>query len=148
MAYDLAGFHHHSICPVNRWSSTSTPQVLKYTSKFDLNGTQGYEYNNAITVTATCTVVVFTRTADTQYLWCIGNAGDGSYFISADYGTGYYHGNCGTPTNYVDCVSAGFQPHDNVWHMLEASVNLIYWTAFDWFLYWLDFPVNFFLILD
>lgn len=130
MLYDLSGNNkHHTIIDAPTYNNINP-------KNFTLNGsTQGYQCLSGITTSTTCTVVVYTKTSDTKYLWvCQTN---GNYYLSADSGYGYYSDGCGTSiNNYVDTILSYFQPHDNVWHMLEAkSVDFSSWVQFDWFLY-------------
>ena len=110
--------------------------------KFTLDGSaQGFTRTSAMNnVTANNTVVTVYRTTDGQELWVRGNQ-NGGWYLSASYGNNYYHGNCGSPTNYVDLATV-VNPATPVnyrngnYHMWEAkNVDFTAWTYFDWFLY-------------
>jgi len=128
--YDLSGNgFHHTIYNSPTYNGNA----------FVLNETQGFTYNSAITTSTTSTVVIFYKTTDTQELWVKGN-NNGAYYISAAYpGSGYYHGNAGSPTNYVDLVvttDPNTSARNGNYHMWEAkNVNLSGWSSFQWFLY-------------
>jgi hypothetical protein len=91
--------------------------------------------NNAITTSTTCTVIVWIKTTDTQSLIFRGNS-NGSYYLAAYYvGSGFYSGNCGSPTYWIDTVSvANPSPTylDGNWHMWEMkNVDFSAWTTFE-----------------
>ena len=122
--------HNHSINNSPTFNSTIP-------CSFTLNGSnQGFTITDPISnISLTSTVTLYVKTSDTMYLWVMGNS-NGNYYLSADYGAGYYSGNCGSPSYYVDLQSATYQPHDGVWHMLEAkNIDFTGWSRFDWFLY-------------
>ena len=109
--------------------------------KFTLDGSaQGFTRTSAMNnVGTTNTVVVIYKTTEIQELWVMGNQ-SGAYYLSASNNNNYYHGNCGSPSNFVDLNSvsnpytAGYK--DNKYHMWEAKdVDFSAWTYFQWFLY-------------
>lgn len=110
--------------------------------KFTLDGsTQGLIRKSSLSgATSTCTVVIWYSTTDSQELWVMGN-NSGSYYLAASASNNYYHGNCGSPTNYVD-LNTVVRPDSPVnyrngnYHMWEAkNVDFSAWSRFDWFLY-------------
>ena len=128
---DLSGNGNHVII-------TGGPSYSS--GKFTLDGsTQGFTRTSAMNnIGTTNTVVVVYRTTDVQELWVMGN--DTGYYLSASNNNNYYHGTCGSPSNYVDLKSVS-NPYsegykDNKYHMWEAkNVNFSSWTNFSWFLY-------------
>lgn len=109
--------------------------------KFTLDGSaQGFIRTSAMNNIGTKnTVVVVYKTTDVQELWVRGNQNSG-YYLSASNNNNYYHGTCGSPSNFVDLVSvtnpyaAGYK--NNQYHMWEAkNVDFSTWTYFEWFLY-------------
>lgn len=130
--YDTSLYNnHHSII--------NNPNI---TTSAVLNGsTDGLRRMTSLSgVTANCTVVIWYSTTDTQELWVMGN-NDGATYLSASYGNNYYHGNCGTPINYVDLKTVvnpetPVDYRNGAFHMWEAKgVNFNSWNRFDWFLY-------------
>ena len=129
--YDLSinGNHH---------TTTGAPPIVN--GVFVLDGsTQGFTKTSALTgTTANCTVVIWYSTVDTQELWVMGNH-NGSWYLAAAAGGGaYYHGNVGSPINYVDTavVTVPAPYRDGAFHMWEAkNVDFTSWTYYDWFLY-------------
>lgn len=134
--YDQSGYNnHHTMTYKPKYETTTGGQ-------FTLDGsTQGFFRNAALNgVSSTCTVVLWYKTTDTQELWVMGNNSGGVY-LSASYGNDYYHGSCGTPTNYVD-LNVVTNPETPVdyrngnYHMWEAKgVDFSGWSRFDWFSY-------------
>lgn len=116
--------------------------------KFDITQSNWITRIGALSgVSSTCTVVLWYSTTDTQELWVRGNASGGTY-LSASYGNPYYHGNVGTPINYVDMnvVTNPETPidyRDNRYHMWEAkNVDFSGWSQFDWFGYGSDWNMT------
>ena len=107
---------------------------------FTLDGTtQGFTRNTAITTSATCTVTIWMKSADSVVLWVMGNSSGGMY-LAASSGGNYYHAGCGNPTYYADLntvvspVTEGYM--NDAWHMFEAkNVDLSTWVDYGWFLY-------------
>lgn len=89
---------------------------------------------------STCSVVLWYSTTDTKELWVRGSQNN-SYYLSAAVGGNYYHGTCGTPTNYVDLATtvrpdSPINYRDGNYHMWEAKgVDFSSWTSYDWFAY-------------
>jgi hypothetical protein len=110
--------------------------------RFQLDGANlGIYRNGALSgVTNNCTVVIYYKTTDTQELWVRGNQNN-SFYLSASASNNYYHGNVGSPTNFVD-LNTVVRPdspinyRNGAYHMWEAKgVDFSSWTYFDWFLY-------------
>ena len=95
----------------------------------------GITRSATITNSTTCTVVVWIRTTDTQALTFKGNS-NGSFYLAAYYvGSGFYNGNCGSPTYWIDTLSVA-NPNptylDGNWHMWEMkNVNFSSWTNYE-----------------
>lgn len=105
--------------------------------KFVLTDGMGFSKTTAITglTTDVCTVVVVYSTT-TSELWVRGNSDNSWYLSAAGLGGTYYHGNCGTPVNYVDNVISTSPIRNGAFHISEAkNVNFSAWTNFGWFLY-------------
>lgn len=140
--YDLSGYgNHHDIGGSGNYYIPNTT----YPKSFTLDGsTQGFvrtsSLNGLNANSNKCTVVIFYKTTDTQELWVMGSNST-SYYLSASASNNYYHGNCGTPTNYVDLkvVTRPDTPvnyRDGNYHMWEAKdVDFSTWSQFHWFLY-------------
>lgn len=131
--FDLSGrSNHHTIAGSPSYSN----------GRFTLDGsTQGFTIAAALNgVTNNCTVVVWYSTTDTQELWVQGN-NNGSFYLSASASNNYYHGNCGSPSNFVDLntVTRPDTPvnyRNGAFHMWEAKgVDFTSWSSFQWFLY-------------
>jgi hypothetical protein len=127
--------NHHSL--FNGYIPTTTGPA-----RFQLDGTNhGFIRNSALNgVTNNCTVVIYYRTSDSQELWVQGN-NNGGFYLSASASNNYYHGNCGSPTNFVD-LNTVVRPdspvnyRNNAFHMWEAKgVDFTTWSSFQWFLY-------------
>lgn len=130
---DLSGSGNHHV-------TTGSPSFSN--GRFTLDGsTQGFTRTSALTgVTTNCTVVIWYSTTDTQELWVRGNQ-NGSYYLSASASNNYYHGTCGSPTNFVD-LNTVVRPdtpvnyRNGAFHMWEAkNVDFSGWNYFEWFLY-------------
>lgn len=128
------GNHHYLY---NGYTPTATSPA-----RFQLDGANyGFIRNSALSgATSSCTVVVYYKTSDTQELWVQGN-NNGAYYLSASASNNYYHGTCGSPTNYVD-LNTVIRPdsptnyRNNAYHMWEAKgVDFTSWSSFQWFLY-------------
>jgi hypothetical protein len=132
--YDLSGNGNHHII-------VAAPTYNSSPGSFTLNGsTQGFSKSSALSgSTSTCTVCLFYKTVDITELWVRGNQSSG-YYLSASNNNNYYHGNCGTPTNYVDLntvtnpYTSGYKDGD--YHYWEAK-NVVFssWTYYEWWLY-------------
>jgi hypothetical protein len=133
MLMDGSGRNNH------HWLSNGVIPTASAPTRFQLDGTNhGFVRNSSLNgVTNSCTVVIYYKTTDTQELWVMGN-NNGSYYLSASYGNDYYHGTCGSPTNFVDTVQR-LNPtsyRDGNYHMWEAKgVDFSGWNYFSWFLY-------------
>lgn len=111
-------------------------------NKFTLNGSDAglYKPSALAGATSNCTVVIWYSTTDSQELWVMGNQNGGIY-LSASSGNNYYHGNCGSPLNYVDLVQTinpvtPINYRNGNFHMWEAKgVDFSGWNYFEWFLY-------------
>jgi hypothetical protein len=134
--YDQSGRNNHHYLGGYYIPSTENPR------SFTLDGsTQGFTRLAGLTgATTNCTVVIWYKTTDTQELWVMGN-NSSSVYLSASASNNYYHGNCGTPTNFVD-LNTVVRPdtpvnyRNGAYHMWEAkNVDFTGWTRFDWFLY-------------
>jgi hypothetical protein len=139
MIYDTSGYgNHHNF---SNGTSNINPVISKSPTKASIDesfyiGKSGY-MNGA---GATCTVQLWYSTTDIQELWCRGRL-DGAYYLSAAYsGSNYYHSNCGSPTNWVDCkscidpIAEGYK--DGKYHMFEAkNVDFTNWNYFQWWGY-------------
>lgn len=131
--FDLSGRgNHHTLIGSPTYAN----------GRFTLNGsTQGFQRVGALAgQTSACTVMLWYSTTDTQELWVQGN-GSGSYYLSASASNNYYHGTCGSPTNFVDLATV-IRPdsptnyRNGAYHMWEAkTVDFSTWTQYDWFLY-------------
>lgn len=130
---DISGSGNHHVV-------AGTPSLSN--GRFTLNGsTQGFTRAAALTgATSDCTVVIWYSTTDTQELWVRGN-NDPNFYLSASASNNYYHGNAGSPTNFVD-LNTVVRPdtpinyRNGAFHMWEAKgVNFTSWTSFQWFLY-------------
>jgi hypothetical protein len=112
--------------------------VINTERSLTLNGSdQGLSYSSTIPY-STCTVCMVYKTSETGELWVEGQTN--AYYLSASDNNSYYHGNAGTPTNYVDLntitnpYASGYK--NNAYHYWEAkNVNFSTWTRFDWGLY-------------
>jgi len=127
--YDLSGNDNHHVLE-------GSP--LYQNNSLVLNGANGFSKYSAMSgATANNTVVLFYSTSDTQELWVIGNY-TGYTYLSASSGNNYYHGACGSPTNYVDTklVLNPTEYRNNKYHMWEAkNVDFTTWSVYQWFLY-------------
>lgn len=134
MLMDNSGYGNHHKLSNGYIASTNSPR------KFTTNGTTDIISRAATLsgVSSTCTVVMWYSTSETQELWVRGN--DTAYYVSASNNNNYYHGNAGSPTNYIDLVAitnpyaSGYK--NNAYHMWEAKgVNFSSWTQFNWCYY-------------
>lgn len=135
MLKDNSGYGNH-----HKLSNGYIP-VANSPNRFQLDGsTHGFVRPSALNgVTNNCTVVIYYKTTDGTELWVRGNQNGGVY-LSASSGNNYYHGSCGSPTNWVDLkqvynpVTEGYR--NGQYHMWEAKgVDFSGWTYYDWFLY-------------
>ena len=134
--YDLSGYGNH-----HQFGNYYIPNTT-YPKSFTLDGsTQGFIRTSSLTgATSNCTVVIFYKTTDTQELWVMGSNST-SYYLSASASNNYYHGLCGSPTNYVDLKTvvrpdSPVNYRDGNYHMWEAkNVDFSAWTQYHWFLY-------------
>jgi hypothetical protein len=124
--------NHHSI--------TNNPPYTNNKFTLDNSTAQGFTRNAALNgATSTCTVVMWYATTDAQELWVQGQTT--SHYLSASASNNYYHGLCGSPTNFVD-MNTVIRPDTPVnyrngnYHMWEAkNVDFTGWTQFNWWLY-------------
>lgn len=136
--YDLSGYSNHHVIVKNPvFNSTAG-----YPKSFTLDGsTQGFYKGSSLTgVSTSCTVQIFYKTTDITELWVGGDTN--GYYLSASSNNAYYHGSCGSPSNYIDLVdrtrgnpyALGYK--DGNYHFWEAkNVNFSSWNLFQWFLY-------------
>ena len=131
--WDLSGngFHH---------TVYGRPTYSENTRKLAFTDSVYFLRNTAMSTSSNQTVVMLYSTTDTQELWVRGNY-TGSYYLSASASNNYYHGNAGTPTNYVD-LNLTVRPdsptnyRNGNFHMWEAkNVNFSGWTSYEWFGY-------------
>jgi hypothetical protein len=136
MLMDTSGRNNHHMLSNGYIPTAAAP------TRFQLDGsTHGFVRNGALNgVTNNCTVVIYYKTTDTTELWVRGNQNNALY-LSASASNNYYHGNCGSPTNFVD-LNTVIRPdspinyRNGAYHMWEAKgVDFSGWTYFDWFLY-------------
>jgi hypothetical protein len=134
--YDTSGYNNHHLITPYYVPNSFSPR------KFTTDGsTMGFTKASALAgATSACTVVLWYSTTDTQELWVMGNQ-NGAYYVSASVGNNYYHGTCGSPTNYVD-LAVTVRPdtpinyRDGNYHMWEAKgVDFSAWSYYQWFLY-------------
>ena len=134
---DSSGLNNHHFLSNNGYVPFSTNP-----KKFTLDGSvMGIQRSGALNgVTNNCTVVLWYSTTDTQELWVRGNQNN-SFYLSASASNNYYHGSCGSPTNWVDLAQtirpdSPINYRNGTYHMWEAKgVDFSGWTYFDWFLY-------------
>jgi hypothetical protein len=132
---DLSGRGNHHMLGGYYIPNSENPR------KFTLDGANyGFTRSTQLAgATSACTVVVLYSTTDTQELWVQGQTG--AYYVSASASNNYYHGTCGSPTNYVDLATvirpdSPINYRNGAYHMWEAkNVDLSGWTAYYWFLY-------------
>lgn len=140
--YDNSGRGNHHYLSGYYVPNSSSPR------KFDITESNWITRSGALAgVSSTCTVVLWYATTDGQELWVRGNDSGGVY-LSASYGNDYYHGSCGSPTNYVDLKTTTnpatpINYRDGNYHMWEAKgVDFSGWTKFDWFGYGTSWNMN------
>jgi hypothetical protein len=133
---DTSGNNNHHRLSNGYVPTTTAP------ARFQLDGANhGFTRDGALNgVTNNCTVVIYYRTTDTQELWVQGN-NSGAFYLSASASNNYYHGNCGSPTNFVDLATvvrpdSPVNYRNGAYHMWEAKgVDFTTWSSFQWFLY-------------
>jgi hypothetical protein len=136
MIMDTSGNNNHHRLSNGYVPTTTAP------ARFQLDGANhGFTRDGALNgVTNNCTVVIYYRTTDTQELWVQGN-NSGAFYLSASASNNYYHGNCGSPTNFVDLATvvrpdSPVNYRNGAYHMWEAKgVDFTTWSSFQWFLY-------------
>jgi hypothetical protein len=99
--------------------------------------TDGIQRLSTSALVSTITLVQWLKTTDTVGLMLSGRpvGSTDSYYVGAYYpGQGFYNGNCGSPTFYIDTNQTAnpatpINYLDNNWHMWEAKgLNFATWT--------------------